>query len=103
MSARCIIGLCVGFEGREGDLKMSLDISSALSTREKRIILTQASEEVKISIYRCAVSAGIDPDILTYDWVPDEYAIEEPSQQLLTELRKLKTITEKLNSLPSGD
>ena len=82
---------------------MSLDIGSALSTREKRIVLKQASEECKISIYRLAVAAGVDPDILTYDWVPDEYAIEEPSQQLLIELRKLQTIVGKLDSLPSGD
>jgi hypothetical protein len=103
VSARCIIGLCVGFQGHEGDFEMPLDISSALSTREKRIVLTQASEECKISIYRLSVAAGVDPDILTYDWVPEEYAIEEPAQQLLIELRKLKTIAEKLSSLPSGD
>lgn len=82
---------------------MALNIGSALSTREKRIILQQAAEEVKISLYRCAIASGVDPDTLTYDWVPGDDVIEEPTQQLFTELKKLKTIEEKLASLPAED
>jgi|688.fasta_scaffold12340_12 hypothetical protein len=82
---------------------MSLNISSALSTREKRIVLSQASEEVKISLYRCAVTCGIDPDSLTYEWVPGDDAPEEPAQQLLKELKKLKIINQKIQDLPEGD
>lgn len=82
---------------------MSLNIGSALSTREKRIILQQAVEETKISLYRCAIASGVDPDDLTYDWQPGEDVIEEPGQQLFNELRKLKVIEEKLAALPADE
>jgi len=91
------------FAGSRRNINMALNIGSALSTREKRIILLQAAEEVKISIYRCAIASGVDPDELTYDWTPGEDVIEEPGQQLFTELKKLKTIEDKLAALPAED